>query len=330
MNYSQHKDSAIFLFPELDLVKEDEFHLFKNEKFATQCINLCIDLCNNVSKKLKINLNLGIKYDHTFNAKALVKNKQGVIVLNLGLIENLESIVSNSIEIFSKENISKLTISDAESEEMKILFADLCFSYIFYHELAHILQMFNISPEGNYNFQEKYSEINNFNIKNHIYEFDADLFGISMSTIKLFVYLNNKSYPINPILFFNSLTALLFSFTNIVILFSNNQFNSIYFKNNSHPHPIIRIIKCNNQILSLTSINYKIREEILLAILQRTISMIDQINYNDNGQINYSNLMNENLLEIEKYINEIEIINESYSELIRFKSQEIFNCLNNY
>lgn len=329
MNYYEHTKLIRSRFSDLDLLKESEFDFFKNKDFAIECINSCIELCNDVSNKLKINIYFAIQYDYTFNAKAIVKDNSGVIVLNLGLIDKLELIVSNSIEIFSQENIAQLTIPNNEKLELKTLLSDLCLSYLIYHELAHVLQMLNVTSSECYNFQEKYLDDNSFNIKNHIYELDADQFGASMSVYKLIEYARIMSYPINTLLLFNLLTALLFSISNIIIAFSENKFETIYYKKFSHPHPLIRIMKCNNQILYFTSKNLVIKKEFFLVVLQRTITMINQIHYENKGQKDFSKLIDDNFVQIEKYIDEIEIANESFKELIRFRVQDFFNLIFN-
>lgn len=101
----------------------------------------------------------------------------------------------------------------------------------------------------------------------------------------------------------------------------------IYYKKQSHPHPLIRIIKCNDQILSFTSKNLAIQKEFFLAVLQRTFKIINQIQYNAKGRIDFSKLLHNNISEIELYINEIEMESEKYNELIRFRVQKIFNSL---
>lgn len=328
MNYNNHTNFIKTSFSEMDLLKESEFHFFKNESFAMDCTELCIDLCNHVSEKLKINLYFSIQYNHTFNAKAIVKNDVGVILLNLGLIDKLETIVSDSIEIFSYENIAKFTISNVEKLEMKKLVSDSCLTYLFYHELAHVLQMIETSS-NKYNFQEQYSETVLFDIKHHIYELDADHFGALMSAHKILDYASNVAYPMSTILIFNLLTALLFSIGNIIIGFSENKFETIYYKEHSHPHPLIRIMECNEQILTFTSINLAIQKEFFLALLQRTITMMSQIHYSGKGQIDYSKLITDNMSEIESYVNQIETINESYRELIRFRVHDVYNSLFN-
>ena len=101
MNYSTHIKNAKIHFPNLDILKESEFDLFENKDFALSCLDTCINLCNNACIKLKISLNFVVIFNHTFNASAKVKNQQAVITFNLGLIEKLESIISDSINLFS-------------------------------------------------------------------------------------------------------------------------------------------------------------------------------------------------------------------------------------
>lgn len=327
MTYGENIKFIRANFPQLDLLAETEVHLFKNESFALECIDSCTKLCNTASRNLEISVNFAIEYNYNFNAKAIVKDNNGIILLNLGLIERLEIIVSDSIEVFYLENISKLTFSQIDKLEIKNLFSNLCISYLFHHELAHILQFLSLSSENHYNLNEENSNKNQFEIKNHIYEMDADLFGITMCTSELLDYAKNITYPFNTILVFNLLTTLLFSISNIIIEFSKNQLADIYYKKQSHPHPLIRIIKCNDQILSFTSKNLVIQKEFFLAVLQRTFKIINQIQYNTKGRIDFSKLLHDNISEIELYINEIEMESEKYNELIRFRVQKIFNSL---
>lgn len=321
-----HRQHIEKICPDLNPLKESEFHLFENEYFASKCVNSCLDLCNHVSEKLNIKIYFGVKYDLTFNAKAIVKANTGIVILNVGLINNLESIISNTAKIFLYERVAQLSITPKEKLELETLLNDLCLTYLVYHEIAHVIQLTNLFSSETYNLQEQYSSESLFDIKKHVYELDADLFGASMSAYKLLEHLN-LSRPINIVSTFNLLTGLLFSISNIIILFSSNRFETIYYKLHSHPHPIIRMIKCNDQILSFASKNISIRNEFFITILQRTISIIDQLKYSSIGQVNYSKLYEDNVLQIESYIDEIEEENESFSELTRSRAQEIFNAL---
>lgn len=326
MNYEEHRQSIKEKFHELDLLKESEFHLFKNQSFALKCATLCMNLCNQASKKLEIDLHFSFQYNLMFNAQAIIKNNFGVILINVGLIDQLETLVSDSMEIFSTESVANLTILETDKVEFKEVISELCLFYLFYHELAHIIQLSKFNSATYLNYQEQYSN-SQFDLKNHVYELDADHFGATMSAYKLLEYARKKNYPIETLLLLNLLTGLLFSIGNIIIGFTDQNFKNIYYKQHSHPHPLIRIIECNEQILTFVSKNFAIENEFFLATLSRTITMFGQLDYKGKEKINYSKLTKDNSSEIEKYIDEIELANNLYDEIIRHNVQKIFNLL---
>ena len=136
------------------------------------------------------------------------------------------------------------------------------------------------------------------------------------------------SSKFNSITLFISLTILLFTTANIIVEFDAvNSFKKIYFKQSKHPHPFIRIVKCNEQILSFISKNLTISNPFCEAVLQRAGTMVSQILYTDYQTLDYPKFYKENSAGIETYIDEIEDANESYRELTRFKSQKLFNTL---
>ncbi|MBQ0735716.1 hypothetical protein [Aquimarina celericrescens] len=328
MNYNTHIQNLKTNFSNLDLLKELDFeYFFNNEDFAKSCINICVDLCNKASEKLKINLNFGVLLNYKFNASVGVKEKKSYIIFNLGFINRWETIISDSVELFCRENIAKLTISDNEKNKLKSILNECCISYLFYHELAHILQLSDTKTNNTYDFQEQSSTNNLFDIKKHIYEIDADHFGSIMSTVRLLEKLMDSNNQLNPISLFNYLTALLFTTSNMIIEFSQKSFQEIYYKKNSHPHPLIRIMGCKEQILEIVSKNLQIQHPLLLSILERTGTMLSQIQYSNGRIVDYPKLHQEHFKEIETYNDEIEEENKLYKELVRFKSQDFFNNL---
>jgi len=135
----------------------------------------------------------------------------------------------------------------------------------------------------------------------------------------------DKNHEFKTMILFNSLTALLFTTANIIIVYSGNMFNEIYYKNNSHPHPFIRIIKCNEQILGNISKNLNTPKEFFEAVLQRSTNMISQILYKNERTLDYVKFYRENSSRIEEYMNEIEETNNLYKELTRYKSKEFID-----
>lgn len=328
MNYSEHYNKITANFPKLDLIKESEFDLFKNFEFAKEIINLCIQLCENASEKLNIHIHFGILYNFTFNASATVENNSAVITFNLGLIDKLETLVSNSVEIFMKEIITIMTVQIDKNDNFKTIAKSFCITYLFYHELAHIIQLFKVKGNAKFTLQEQNSKEKHFNIKNHIYEFDADLFGSGMSSKHLLEKIINSNSQFETIMLFNNMTLLFFTIANIIIEFNGNSIQSIYYKENSHPHPLIRILKCFGQISSSLNQNLNFPNELLEATLERTRNMISQISYSDGRKVNFQELYSVNFDGISKYNDEIEELNNDYNELVRHKSQEILNALN--
>nr|WP_322623329.1 hypothetical protein [uncultured Flavobacterium sp.] len=327
MSYNEQYRNVKSIFPELDLVKDSEFNLFDNSVFAQHAIEFCIQLCENASKKLNLNLHFGVKYSHTFNACAKIKNGVAVIIFNMGLINKLEAITSDSVEIFIQENIAGLTVESNSKDNLKIIVKNCCLMYLFYHELAHVLQLLEINSKTEFSLQEEYYIKEYFEIINHIYEIDADNFGSAMSGHLLLESIMNSDYKFETMVLFNTLTLLLFSIANIMIEFSGNQFQDIYYKENSHPHPFIRIVKCLDQILSFISKNLNTPSMLLETILQRTGNMINRIVYSDGRRVDYLLLLSQNIDYISDYIDEIESFDQNHSELTKHKTQQIFILL---
>ncbi|MEH6766098.1 MAG: hypothetical protein V7655_16480, partial [Aequorivita antarctica] len=105
MSYIEHRKTIKEIFPNLDLLKKSEFDSFANEEFGLSSIAICLKLSESASHKLKIPIKFAVQYNQKFNACAISKKEIGIILFNLGLIDKLKSIVDDSIEIFSQENI---------------------------------------------------------------------------------------------------------------------------------------------------------------------------------------------------------------------------------
>jgi len=328
LNYNNHIQNIESNFPNSDLLKESEFSDFNDEDFAKYCIDYCVNLTNNAADKLNCSLYFGVNYNKKINASAAINNNQAAITFNFGLIDKLGTIISDTITLFMKENIACFTINENQKEELKQISYNCCITYLFYHELAHIIQLLRINEKKSFNFQENYEEHKSYELRKHIYEFDADLFGSMLSGFELMKNVMNEKFEVNTDILFNSLTALLFTVANIVIEFSGNLFNKIYYKQNSHPHPFIRIIKIKEQVLEVISKNLRIDEVFYLTVLQRATKMISQILYTNSRTLNYEEFYNENSKGIESYIDEIEDKNIFYKELTRFKPQEFHNKFN--
>ena len=327
MNYNTHLNKIKDHFLETDLLKEEEFFIFKNNSCAKKLIDKCIHLSHQASIRLGINIYFAVAFNYQLNASVKFKNNQGAIIFNLGLIENLETLVPESIELFSNEIVANFTIDDNEKNYLERILNDCSILYLFNHELAHIIQLSKTKSTSIKYFQELYSNIKIFKLKNHIYEFDADYFGITISTIHMLEKILDNKLEHNQVRLYNHISAFLLVTANIIIQFSSESFIELYYKKKSHPHSLIRIIGIIEQVLHTSEQNIPINKSLFPVILDRTGNLISQIQYSKGRTLNYPKLIKENFEEIERYNKEIEIENENYKELTRFKLQDLINIL---
>lgn len=327
MNYSSHLSKIKAQFPKLtnSLLKESEFNLFENEEIAIRIINICLELCNTASTRFNINLNFAVDYNYALNAKATIRNKDAVVIFNLGLIEKIEVITTNSIKLLSADIVESLIISDKESDNLKKKSLEWFISYLFYHEVAHVLQFNKINPNDIQEVDEQNSTNKVFDIKNHIYELDADLFGIFITTVEILNELKNAQNTITKEDLYSTLSALILTIAIVITELSGNKFDTMYYKKNKHPHPLIRIAKIKEQILYLFSEKIKIEKSFLLTIFHRVADMLTEVEFGNGTTLEYSSMFQENFIDIKSYTDEIELKNISYPELTRYRLKKPSN-----
>lgn len=332
MTYSEHIQE-IKKRTNTALVKEDEFEYeFKNTEFAKSVIDFCIEETNVVREKYEqFNLCFGIRYCNEVNAIAKIENGS-IILFNHKLINELEEIIRNRIKIYSQDSFTAISNIPLSEDELFSMYTKICTAYLFYHELAHIFQL-NLKKESyQISFTEQYTYKIPFNIKNHIYELDADLFGISFGFAFFLKYKIDNHRINNPMMQLHLLTLFIGIIGSIFISFSRRNLEEIYLKENSHPNQILRISSCIEQILFCFSTNVKFNTNTGAGspfseiIIQRAYSMLDLI-YQDLSTRKFSEIVRENFEKFEKYNDEIEKLYDNFPELTRYNSEKIYKTL---
>lgn len=329
MNYSDSLQIAKKHFPKYsnNLLKESEFHLFNDEPFGLFCVNFCLNLSKIASKKFNILLCFAVDYNIKMNASVYALDEYALIIFNSGLIENIKNIVSNSMELLISEDFANYTMDHNDKDELHDIILQCCLTNLFYHEFAHVIQLSDKQEERNNGFSEHYSIPDSFILKKHVYEIDADYFGISMSLFHLIQKIRKLGNPLNHVILFNAVTGLLFVSATFFIEFSGKLFDEIYFIENSHPHPFIRIANNNEQVLYLLSQNISVNKRFLELILSRTGNLIRHIKYSNSRQLEYSEVFKKNERKMNAYISQVENVSLKTKELTRFKSQIIYDKL---
>lgn len=330
MTYNEHLEE-IRKRTNIALVKEVDFETeFTNPKFAKNVLNICIEEANIVREKYKLDLCFGIRFYDEINASASIKNGN-TILINHKLINELENVINNSIRIYFQDEFTKISNIPLNEEELFPMYTKLCATYLFYHELAHIFQLNKAKNHGQFSFTEQYEYKSDFQIKNHIYELDADLLGILFSTAFFLGYPFQSKHLNNPTIQFHLLTLYIGLMGSIFIIFSNKSLENIYFKENSHPHQIVRIYSCIEQIM-FSFYNYVKYSTDLgpnspysKSIILRAYSMLDL--QHSVTMHKYSDIAEKNIKKIDAYTNEIETLNDNYFELTRHNATEIYITL---
>ncbi|MDP3945231.1 MAG: hypothetical protein Q8Q51_05000 [Lutibacter sp.] len=203
-------------------------------------------------------LNLASKYgvdngliffynDFSVNARAGKSNGFNIIFLNSGLqiwtIQNLFE--KNEIhEILKAIYVKEIDYLD---NPINVLMYQLTMHFTFYHELAHLVQKSEYLESHLY---ERPFEVVEFDLTRHKLEIDADSFsGISIATHIQQYALKHFGDDLDS----NKMESLIEMFCSSSLLYFlsfQTCKDEIYYYENSHPHPMIRIL---NIILTITN-----------------------------------------------------------------------------
>ncbi len=182
-----------------------------------------------------------ISSDTSKNAFAGSIGTKYVIKLNVGLIHWLISKFQLGTTINVNADLKALEKLDNKLDiEINELYYQLASHFTFYHELGHLIQR---SPLLNPGIQER--SIQNqgvFNIENHILEYDADCYSVlclANHTVDYYERLFQGDLDKEVI---EALTILSGTVICQYLLTFVNDINDLYYKENLHPHPAIRLL----------------------------------------------------------------------------------------
>lgn len=259
--------------------------------------------------------------DYSVNAMAGMIGDFYLIKINMGLIDILYRAFCESNNLF-KENNSKdiyahLTMNfDVPLEYIMFQFATY---FTFYHEQGHLIQKSSLLNsflnERNIDGDSGYSSFR------HSLEFDADLHAAHCLVFIIVEYIKKlpeSNYSTDVI---NGILALATASVFINFMYFEEKYHSIYYKESTHPHPVIRITYILDVIASLAPLNFKdIKIDGNLVLIQcfeiaerfcQVQEMRDMVNV-------YAEMYQTERLNIEKFINETLILeSDAIPQLIK-------------
>lgn len=186
-----------------------------------------------------------VYFHNCYNVNARSANLNGyfVIGINMGTINYTYELFYEQNDTFEKNQSLSEGFKEL-SAKINIPFGFLMFHlatlFTFHHELAHLVQKSSLLKIG---LAEQYAFLANpnFNIETHVLEFDSDLHGADAICLQLlghFKKLPSENQTGRNLVKLLSLgIASIFSY--FLLCFNINQ--NIYYREYSHPHPLIRI-----------------------------------------------------------------------------------------
>lgn len=172
------------------------------------------------------------------NARAGKFNSHYIIGINKGTIVELHKLFIQN-NIFNKnENLKQyLVLENILDVPISVLMYQLATQFTFYHELGHLIQKSTSLFQG---MSEEYQKP--FSLEKHLLEFDSDLHAANHIAFHVRQYLDkidnsNKTKENIEKLISTSIASIYCYFTLLFQSFNEN----IYYLENTHPHPIIRI-----------------------------------------------------------------------------------------
>lgn len=300
------------------LISNDEIFNYSETPLESLCNNLYLyykKLIENNSDLYNIDPNFFFyKNERTVNAKAYFKGKNTLISINIGTINKLKNTFLDDEELTENifgEPIQKLNeiLIEKNSSVMEFMY-NSAIIFLINHEIGHLIQN---NGEEDKSFDESIQDTEEFNIENHTYEVDSDIFASMKLTQDIYHVWQKFDDKYKTDGFLCDLISLATSAIGIFKFFNLNAENEIYYKEKSHPHVAIRYILIQENIVNyITHIrNSKISEEFKDSMMTNSFSIIDILNkfHKDSFFDNFTKICNQNSDEIFEYgmflINEI-------------------------
>ena len=290
--------------------------------FETPLESLCNDLFLYYKKLIENNSDLYnidpnfffYKNNTTVNASAYIKEKNTLISINIGTINKLKNTFLDNEELTEKifgESIQKLNkiLVEKNSSVMEFMYHSAII-FLINHEIGHLIQN---NEELEKNFNESFEDTEEFNVENHIYEVDSDMFASMKLTQDIHQAWRKFENEYKTDEFLCELISLATSAIGIFKLFNLNAQKEIYYKEKSHPHVAIRYILIQENIVNYISHirGSKISDEYKNSMMSNSLIIIDILNkfHNDSFFDDFTKICNQNSEDITEYgmslINEI-------------------------
>ncbi|MBK6545013.1 MAG: hypothetical protein IPG12_07055 [Saprospiraceae bacterium] len=222
---------------------------FRGKSYAGEFLNLFNFYQENIVRHYKYGIKPGIFVfgdNDTLNAWAAKISETYVISFNRGTVFRLEELFRYNTTILDSEGLeSYQEVENHSNYKFHNLMHQICMSFTFYHELGHLIQK---SDGLNLGLNEDLDRHISFDFQRHVLEYDADFFSAMNLGAHIYQYFEkwHKRKTSNDL---ECLISILSAAIFVRILSSPSMDMPFYTNENSHPHPIIRVLSIVHAII---------------------------------------------------------------------------------
>lgn len=305
--YIEHTANIVKDFP----IQVDEIFNYESDPYKKKYDAIF----NFYSDALIIHSSYGIKPHYfyfndnkTVNAAAGCSEGKYIIRINSGTIDHLIGLfLENPDIIVDSGNDGFIEFERSLDSPISELMYQNALHFTFYHEMAHLVQKSKLLTSTLYERPEFNGK---FNLRKHILELDADTFSSLCLGDHLIQYIEKIEIDIKDDNIEMILTIICSSILFYFLSFETSKLD-IYFKEHTHPHPIIRI---TNVVLHVT-------RYVLQAFNQKGYKF--NINHKDiiRNSIIFSNNIAVNKHNSNQIIDYLDILQRESDNIISYQSE---------
>lgn len=264
-------------------------------------------------EKYKINPGIFIfNNDNTINAFATqINTNLNLIGFNIGIFSWLwENFMDNSKLLDHPKLSSIKELQIPNTTPLEELAYQVCSLFIYYHETAHLMQKKQNSKSALF---EDLNNCGQFDFNTHVSEIDADTYAAISVTTNIKQYFENYLKVSNPDSY-DHLVAFLSACLFVFIMVFPNMNRSIFYRECSHPHPLIRILSIVYTLVEYSNVIEQkkrlIEVEADTLVIQYTLEFAEIISNQIHGPLEFNDFvitLRDNHEDINKYFQELRI-----------------------
>ncbi|RKR83495.1 hypothetical protein BDD43_3705 [Mucilaginibacter gracilis] len=194
----------------------------------------------------------------TVNAAAGMGNSYYVIKINKGLISTLYNLLYVNNKVFDQSELKETydRLASSFDTPLEYVMYQLATYFTFYHERAHLVQKSPILT----NYLDEINlgpTVANYSSLHHSLEFDADIDAAHRLIFVILEYWDKLPEQYRDEAYATEILALTTASIFTYFMYLEEKYSEIYYKEGTHPHPVIRITYILDVMIGVAQQNFQ-------------------------------------------------------------------------